>query len=89
MIEVYPQKRERWFLVEKDESLANPSWESIIGKPASFPPSSHTHETSGGDVFGPASATDSAIALYDGVTGKLIKDLMPTLLLQPDSTFTP
>jgi len=27
-----------------------------------------------GDVVGPASATDSALALYDGATGKLIKD---------------
>jgi hypothetical protein len=28
----------------------------------------------GGDVVGPASATDSAVALYDGITGKLLKD---------------
>ena len=27
-----------------------------------------------GDVVGPASATDTAIALYDGITGKLIKN---------------
>lgn len=27
-----------------------------------------------GDVVGPASATDSAVALYDGTTGKLLKD---------------
>ena len=27
-----------------------------------------------GDVVGPSSATDSAIALYDGITGKLIKN---------------
>lgn len=27
-----------------------------------------------GDVVGPASSTDSAIALFDGVTGKLLKD---------------
>lgn len=30
--------------------------------------------TSGGDVFGPASAVDSRLAAFDGVTGKLIKD---------------
>jgi hypothetical protein len=28
----------------------------------------------GGDVFGPASATNDAIAVYDGTTGKLIKN---------------
>lgn len=28
----------------------------------------------GGDVVGPASATDNAVALYDGTTGKLLKD---------------
>lgn len=30
--------------------------------------------TSSGDVVGPASATDKAIARYDGTTGKLIQD---------------
>ena len=30
--------------------------------------------TASGDVVGPASATDGAVALYDGTTGKLIKD---------------
>lgn len=29
----------------------------------------------GGDVFGPAGATDNAPAVYDGVTGKLIKEI--------------
>lgn len=28
----------------------------------------------GGDVFGPAGATDNAIARYDGTTGKLIQN---------------
>jgi len=28
----------------------------------------------GGDVVGPASATDNAVAVYDGTTGKLLKD---------------
>jgi hypothetical protein len=37
-----------------------------------------------GDVVGPASATNNAIALFDGVTGKLIKDGVTTLSgLQP------
>jgi hypothetical protein len=30
--------------------------------------------TAAGDVVGPASATDNALALFDGTTGKLIKD---------------
>jgi hypothetical protein len=29
---------------------------------------------SGGDVFGPSSSDDNAIARYDGVTGKLIQN---------------
>jgi len=32
-----------------------------------------------GDVVGPASATDSAVVLYDGTTGKLIKNSAKTL----------
>lgn len=32
-----------------------------------------------GDVVGPAGATDTAIALYDGITGKLIKDSLVTI----------
>lgn len=32
-----------------------------------------------GDVVGPASATDSAVALFNGTTGKLIKDSAKTL----------
>ena len=32
-----------------------------------------------GDVVGPASATDRAIALYDGATGKLIQDSLMTV----------
>jgi len=33
----------------------------------------------GGDVIGPAAATDSGLALYDGVSGKLLKDSPATL----------
>ncbi len=33
----------------------------------------------GGDVTGPASATDNAIPLYDGTTGKILKDSTKTL----------
>ena len=34
----------------------------------------------GGDVVGPAGATDHGLARYDGVTGKLIQDSLGTLL---------
>ena len=34
----------------------------------------HTHAAGSGDVVGPAGATDGHLALFDGVTGKLIKD---------------
>lgn len=37
-------------------------------------PSVITGGGAGGDVDGPASATDNAVALFDGTTGKLIKD---------------
>ena len=33
----------------------------------------HTHAGSGGDVVGPASATDNAIARFDATTGKLVQ----------------
>ena len=32
-----------------------------------------------GDVFGPASATDNAVPVYDGITGKKIKDSLVTV----------
>ena len=35
--------------------------------------------SAGGDVVGPAGATDTAIALYDGATGKLLKDSLVTI----------
>ena len=34
----------------------------------------YVDSTGGGDVFGPAGATDNALARYDGATGKLIQD---------------
>jgi len=34
---------------------------------------------SSGDVIGPAAATDSGLALYDGISGKLLKDSPATL----------
>lgn len=37
---------------------------------------------SGGDVFGPASAVDESITLFDGATGKLIQD-SPAKVTQP------
>lgn len=44
-----------------------------------------------GDVVGPASATDSAIVLFDGTTGKLVKDsavAVTTLAPKASPTFT-
>jgi hypothetical protein len=57
-------------------SAAN-TWTSVtVGSGLSF--SSGTLSASGGggsgDVVGPASATDNALALFDGTTGKLIKN---------------
>lgn len=44
-----------------------------------------------GDVVGPASSTDNAVARYDGVTGKLLQDSLVTIddsgtVLVPDGT---
>jgi hypothetical protein len=46
--------------------------------------------TATGDVVGPVSATDTAIALFDGATGKLLKEgaLISTLAPKADPTFT-
>lgn len=38
-----------------------------------------TGGSGGGDVSGPASATNNAVALFDGTTGKLIKDSAQTI----------
>jgi hypothetical protein len=40
----------------------------------------------GGDVVGPAGATDKAIAIYDGTTGKLIQD--SSVLIDDDDIIT-
>ena len=42
-----------------------------------------------GDVVGPASATDGHLAVYDGTTGKLIKDGGSALLTLAASTYIP
>lgn len=42
--------------------------------------------TSTGDVAGPSSATDSAVALFDGTTGKLLKDSVVTIANIRDRT---
>lgn len=44
-------------------AAADPTWETPAG---------------GGDVVGPTGATDSALAIYDGTTGKLLKDGLGT-----------
>lgn len=41
-----------------------------------------TSEAGSGDVVGPASATDSALAAYDGTTGKLIKQAATVTVAQ-------
>lgn len=38
-----------------------------------------TQGTAGGDVVGPASSTDNAIARWDGTTGKLLQNSTPTI----------
>lgn len=45
-------------VLKTNGAAANPSWASIVG----------------GDVVGPASATDNAIVRYDGTTGKLVEN---------------
>jgi len=49
---------------------ANPSWDTPAG---------------GGDVIGPAGATDGQLVLFDGVTGKLLKAYTGTGVLRTDS----
>lgn len=44
---------------------------------------------SGGDVVGPASATDTAIAIYDGTTGKLIQNSLATVNTVNGNIVTP
>ena len=50
----------------------------------------NTSPSSGGDVVGPASATDNAIVRFDGITGKLIQNSPVTIddagnIVSPDS----
>jgi hypothetical protein len=42
--------------------------------------------TSAGDVVGPSSSTDDAVVLFDGVTGKLLKELPGFQTLTPTGT---
>jgi hypothetical protein len=41
----------------------------------------------GGDVIGPAGATDESIALFDGTTGKIIKEA-PARIREPSTSYT-
>lgn len=46
-------------LLKSNGALLAPSWDNVSGT---------------GDVVGPASSTDDVVAVYDGTTGKLLKD---------------
>lgn len=46
-------------LLKSNGALLAPSWDSVSGT---------------GDIVGPASSTDDVVAVYDGTTGKLLKD---------------
>lgn len=49
-------------------------WSELLGVPAGFADGTDDGAGGGsGDVVGPASATDSVVALYNGTTGKLLK----------------
>jgi hypothetical protein len=50
-----------------------PTWQSVAA--------------SGGDVVGPASSTDNAIARFDGTTGKLVQNSTATISDTGDATF--
>lgn len=60
-------------LVFWDES-ANKLTPLTVGSGLSISGTTITSTGSGGDVVGPASSVDSNLALFDGTTGKLIKD---------------
>jgi len=51
-------------LVLTSDGSGNATWQSVAGT---------------GDVVGPASATDSGIAVYDGITGKLLQNSSVTI----------
>lgn len=61
-----------------DDSAGQVTW-LTVGTGISISGTTISATGSGGDVVGPASATDSAIVLFDGVTGKLIKSSTSTL----------
>lgn len=54
-------------------------WNDVTGKPSSFPPSAHTHVVADitdfptDHVVGPASSVDGRIPVFNGSTGKLLK----------------
>lgn len=60
-------------LVFWDES-ANKLTPLTVGSGLSITGTTITSTGTGGDVVGPASSVDSNLALFDGITGKLIKD---------------
>lgn len=57
---------------------------TIVGNPATDT-IDFTAASGSGDVVGPASSTDNAVVLWDGLTGKLIKN--STILYAPATTF--
>jgi hypothetical protein len=61
------------------EFYQNPGYLTQLAADALYSAVGHTHEFDSGDVVGPESAVSDAIALFDGLSGKLIKDSGKTL----------
>lgn len=73
------------YLTHSDESVALPNSRNLIaGTNITFNDATPNERTiaavGSGDVVGPGSAVDGNIALFDGTTGKLIKDALEGIL---------
>jgi len=58
---------------------ATVSAENFAIIPLRFASASHLFQTGNGDVSGPSSSTDNALARFDGATGKLIQNSLGTI----------
>ena len=76
--------------VDYDEVASKAVADGLVTDMAALEVRQDAVEAYAGDVFGPASAVNNRIAVFDGVTGKLVKDGGATIAgLQPiDATLT-
>jgi len=63
-----------WLIVKKNTTALNTAADAVFVAASKFGEPATAGGGSGGDVVGPASSTDNAVARFDSTTGKILQD---------------